>query len=69
LAKLLEKTKEKVDGHESGRRLLSDEDYALHAKRIGLYGKKLEQMNQPMSDEVRMTKQTNAGLWYSPRSF
>jgi hypothetical protein len=41
LRKLLEETKEKVAGHESGRSLLAGEEFATLKKRIGLYEKKV----------------------------
>ena len=53
LARILEETKEKVADHHSGRKLLEDDQIALFEKRVGLYERKLEKMNQPMSDEVR----------------
>jgi len=42
LMKLLEETRQKVDDHESNRKLLADEEeYNLMKKRIGLYEKKV----------------------------
>ena len=42
-----------MSDHHAGRKLLEDEEIALFEKRVGLYSRKLEKMNQPLSDEVR----------------
>ena len=51
MRKLIVDTKGNVADHEEGRQLLeNDEEYALLQKRIGLYERKLERMNEPMDE-------------------
>eukprot|EP00536_Pseudo-nitzschia_multiseries_P007589 jgi/Psemu1/18305/gm1.18305_g len=50
LRKLVEKHKEDVADHESGRRLLEDEEYEKFTKRIRLFQKKLDSMEGPMDE-------------------
>ena len=52
LKKMLEDTKQKVADHDSGHRKLEEEEYQTMTKRIGLYEKKLEKMDQPLDERV-----------------
>eukprot|EP00532_Pseudo-nitzschia_australis_P014417 CAMPEP_0168282340 /NCGR_PEP_ID=MMETSP0141_2-20121125/22276_1 /TAXON_ID=44445 /ORGANISM="Pseudo-nitzschia australis, Strain 10249 10 AB" /LENGTH=101 /DNA_ID=CAMNT_0008225981 /DNA_START=236 /DNA_END=541 /DNA_ORIENTATION=- len=64
LRKLVARHKEEVADHENGRRLLEDEEYAKLTKRIDLFGKKLEKMEEPMGEReidraIERTKMRN----------
>ena len=50
LKKLVVDSKEKIADHDNGRSLLEDEEYARLSKRIGLYEKKIEKMEEPMDE-------------------
>lgn len=46
----LAETSQKLADHEQGRSLLEDEEYERLQKRMGLFEKKLEKMEEPMDE-------------------
>mmetsp|Transcript_23167 Transcript_23167/g.54687 ORF Transcript_23167/g.54687 Transcript_23167/m.54687 type:complete len:125 (-) Transcript_23167:1351-1725(-) len=60
LRKLVEQHKEDVANHESGRKLLEQEEYDKFTKRIRLFQKKLDSMEGPMDEREidRMMERT-----------
>lgn len=64
LQKLVARHKEEVADHENGRRLLEDEEYDKLTRRIDIFGKKLERMEDPMDEReinraIERTKMRN----------
>lgn len=53
LEKLISDSKNQLDDHESGRKLLESVEYERVAKRISLYEEKLLRMPEEPDDKVR----------------